>query len=494
MDRIILNCCMGGWWYNRAYIELYRSYKRPPIVKPPPKPPVQKPVAHKPTPLVTMWQQSRGAIADAATPLLAGFKTLWLILLSPVKFFRAQLQGTLSSAKLWTPFDPFWRTLTTAVRSPLEPAQLLLFGILTKTLVEQDLETGTEVGVQTGIEAVAEAQASANLSVNLSAENAETITELIKDSIEAGVQLANVDQIRETISNAEVQIASNIPEQLSDQASSQLNSLQELVDSAVRRGADIVDVQTMLELPANELAKVNALIQTGIEAGVAAGVEVNTVINQSQGLLGTVVGGALQSLPPVLNQQIAVMQQSYNRLIAPFMDQVLISALLDLMGHLLVVVFFAYLFRLLIGRALSAAQSYTFWLYLEALNIFSVAGYFAVLHFWPGSMLQVQNWISSLLQGIFKSDLLAALFASPAVNALGLAPDMAAFWFLESGLHTLFWLYLLPAIVLPKIFPELTTRRVFWTTIIGKFALLLLSALALFGLITVHLPGGVGTL
>jgi len=466
------------------------STHKSPVVKPQSKISQRAPVSkapqpeRRPTPLVTMWQQSRGAIADAATPLLAGLKTLWLILLAPVKFFGAQLQGTTTSASLWTPFDPFWRALTAVARNPLEPAQLLLFGILTKVLVEQDLEAGTEAGVQAGIQAVEEAQASANLSVNLSVEDADTVSTLIKDSIEAGIQLANVDQIRETISNAEVQIASQVPEQLSGAASSQLNSLQGLVESAVQRGADVVDVQAMLELPANELVQVNELIQTGIEAGVSAGVEINTAIDQSQGLLITAVGGALQSLPPALNQQIASMHQSYTRVIAPFMDQVLISALLDLVGHLLIVVLFAYLFRLLIGRAISAAQSYTFWLYLEALNIFSIAAYFAVLHFWPTPILRFQNGIASLFQSIFNTSLLTSLFASPAVSALDLAPDIAAFWFLESGVHTLFWLYILPAIVLPRIFPQLSTRRVLLTTIAGRIALLLLSVLILFALIT----------
>gem|GEM_PF-3675702 len=428
----------------------------PPIVKQK-TPPTQTENTSQPTPLITMWQQSREAIADATIPVLAGLKTLWLLLLTPVNFFNAQLQGTRAASSLRTPFDPFWRAITAAARNPLEPAQLLLFAILTKVLVEQDLQTSTETGVEAGVQAGIEA-ANAQPTAGLTDGMLESVNKLIEDGIKTGVEFANIDEIRTTISDTEVQIAATeVGEQISQVASSQFGSLQGLVDSAVERGTEIVDVDSMLAVPSAELAKVQKMVEAGIEAGVEAGIEVNTAINQSQGLLTTLVGGALQSL---------------------------ISALFDLISILFVVALFAYLFRLFMGRTISAAQSYIFWLYLEGLNLFSVAAYFALLHFWPAPLLRIQEGLTRLLQGIFESQWVASFFASPAVNSLGLAPNIAAFQFLESGVHTLFWLYLLPAIVLPKVFPQLSARRVLIMTILGRLSLLLIFALVIFGLVT----------
>lgn len=86
------------------------------------------------TPLLAMWYQARTALADLTIPVLAGLKVVWLILLTPLRFFRAYMLGTKDLASLRTPFDVFWRTLTPEDRVPLDAAKFLLFGILTAAL------------------------------------------------------------------------------------------------------------------------------------------------------------------------------------------------------------------------------------------------------------------------------------------------------------------------------------------------------------------------
>lgn len=86
------------------------------------------------TPLLAMWYQARSALADLTIPVLAGLKVVWLILLTPLRFFRAYLLGTKDLAALRTPIDVLWRTLSPDERVPLDAAKFLLFGILTAAL------------------------------------------------------------------------------------------------------------------------------------------------------------------------------------------------------------------------------------------------------------------------------------------------------------------------------------------------------------------------
>ncbi len=86
------------------------------------------------TPLLAMWYQARTALADLTIPVLAGLKVVWLILLTPLRFFRAYLLGTKDLAALRTPIDILWRTLSPEERVPLDAAKFLLFGILTAAL------------------------------------------------------------------------------------------------------------------------------------------------------------------------------------------------------------------------------------------------------------------------------------------------------------------------------------------------------------------------
>lgn len=86
------------------------------------------------TPLVAIWYQTREAIADLIIPVLAGLKTLWLLLAAPRVFFHAVFFRERPLAKLHSPLGPFWRTLTKEPQEPLKAAQFLLFGILTAAM------------------------------------------------------------------------------------------------------------------------------------------------------------------------------------------------------------------------------------------------------------------------------------------------------------------------------------------------------------------------
>ena len=85
-------------------------------------------------PLVAMWFQARTALAELIIPLLAGMKTVWLLLFAPVRFFEVAFHRTRPLESLRSPFDPFWRTLTHEERKPLDPAHFLLFGIFAAVL------------------------------------------------------------------------------------------------------------------------------------------------------------------------------------------------------------------------------------------------------------------------------------------------------------------------------------------------------------------------
>lgn len=97
--------------------------------KPPPRP-----ADAERFPMLALWFQIRSALADIITPLLAGYKTVWLLLFTPFYFFRAYFFGERPLERLRSPFGPLWRSLSDQPQRPLDPAQFLLFAILTAAL------------------------------------------------------------------------------------------------------------------------------------------------------------------------------------------------------------------------------------------------------------------------------------------------------------------------------------------------------------------------
>lgn len=86
------------------------------------------------SPFLLIWRQSREAIADLLVPLLAGLKTVWLLLISPTNFFRTWFFDRAAAPRLHFPLGLLWRTLSSSPQLPLEPHQFLLFGIFTAAL------------------------------------------------------------------------------------------------------------------------------------------------------------------------------------------------------------------------------------------------------------------------------------------------------------------------------------------------------------------------
>jgi hypothetical protein len=112
-----------------------------------------------------------------------------------------------------------------------------------------------------------------------------------------------------------------------------------------------------------------------------------------------------------------------------FLDQDIIAAVIELILTLLVMVLFAYIFYLLSGRVLSPTRSYAFWLYMTGLQFFTTAVTFLLFS----------------VVGFFLPDL-------PQI------PDIL-FWLSETGLQ-IWWFYLFPLVILPRLFPRLTRVRV----------------------------------
>ena len=86
-------------------------------------------------PLVAMWFQIRTVMAELIVPLLAGLKTLWLLIVTPHNYFDAFFFKTRRLDRLHSPLGLLWRSLTPEDQMPLGPAQFLLFGIFTAALV-----------------------------------------------------------------------------------------------------------------------------------------------------------------------------------------------------------------------------------------------------------------------------------------------------------------------------------------------------------------------
>ena len=115
--------------------------------------------------------------------------------------------------------------------------------------------------------------------------------------------------------------------------------------------------------------------------------------------------------------------------IQEFFDQNLISAVIELFVTLILTMLFAYLFRLLAGRGVTATGSYAFWLYMTGMQFFTKAITFVIFKF----------------------------VSLPAFDLPSFMPQ-SIFVIVEYA-WTLLWLYLLPLWVLPRIFPPLTRSR-----------------------------------
>ena len=465
------------------------------------------------TPLLAMWYQTRAAVGEAIIPLLAGLKTAWLVVFVSRRFFRAEFnidsaQADRGTAQLFSPFDLIWRTFTKEARTPLGPAKLLIFAIVAMVLVEQGLQVGQDVGVLAGIdEAIvqqATVQSDTGAVVELEPEVSEAVADAIEAGVQAGIQVANAEAVQEALAETEIQEATEATEAQQDSAPSlqsapneadealQPESVEELTDAAVTRGVESVNVDALvksselessIESSAVDPEVIKEIIREGIETGITTGVQINAAWEQSGSLLQRVVGLALQSLPPALGEQVAVLQGFYTVSIRPFLDQAFISTVLTLIRHLLSVMVFAYIFDILVGRAMTAVQSYTFWLYLEAVKLLSVAVYFAVFQLFPNLIIPIQQMLTSFFGQLLNNPLSALLFETSTTEALGIEANAAAFWFLENGFHSLLWLYVFPMFLLPRLFPALNARGVLLSTFMGRLIYLLLGAITLFGLV-----------
>lgn len=294
-----------------------------------PRRPRPKHPAESRSPFLAMWYQARAAIAELIIPLLAGLKTIWLLLATPLNFFRAYFFGARSIEQLHSPVDPLWRLLAAGARRPLDAAQFLLFGIFTAALAGFDFDNSNR-----------------------------------------------------------------------------------LTGFLVQQGL----IERTLEAIAARSPLAAALISSGQQA---------------------------------LAHPLVVAVRS-------FFDQTLVAALLELVVTLLLTLLLAYLFYLLTGRAVSAAHSYPFWLYMTGLNYFTTG-------------------------------LLALVISVLSLAMLGLPPALPTFlfWLSETGFRII-WYYVYPAIVLSRLFPGLGRRQVVVASLAGRLILAgigwLLTAGAVFAL------------
>ena len=265
------------------------------------------------TPLLAIWYQTRAAFADLIIPMLAGLKTVWLLLFSPLKFFHAYFDHTRPIEKLRTPFDPVWRALTKEERFPLDPSQLLLFGIFTAALSGFDFNTSNrflEVLRATGI----------------------------------------TKQAREGVGNA------------SSSTETVISNIEQAWNSAI-----------------------------------------------SQNIFG-------------------------------LFDQTIVNAITELIVTLIITMFFAFIFYLLVGRRMSATHSYRFWLFMIGLQFFTTG-------------------VSSLM------------FSLTSLATINLPEFMPGFFYsVQELFFSLLWLLIVPAFILPRLHPEteLTTKRVIFAIIAGR--------------------------
>lgn len=437
----------------------------------------QQPADLHRSPIATMWGQVRSAIGEAVIPVLAGFKTLWLMLFAARNFFRASLLAERPPASLRTPFDLFWITVSNEPRRPLEPAQLLLFALLFHVLLQQELNVGMAIGAEAAVNA-----ALAEAGVTLSQVETAELARAVEAGVETGVQVAGVEQVAETLATQpdepEIQAAA---QSLEFNTLIQPDVIRDTVDAAVQSGVNTAqDLVATGVLSARELQSV---LESGVATGIQTTIELNEAWARSTNLLQLAVNATLNLLPPALLERVAVVQIYYEEFVAPLLDQALIGAIVDLIGYLLVAVIFATLFRLIIRRGISAPQSYAFWLYMQALALFSTAIFLLCFHLFPEIVITVQQGLAAGIERVLTVPGVVNLLAVFGGGEQALAADVIAFWLLESGLHTFLWLYVAPSLILPRIFPGMTAGRVFFSALLGRTLYFVLVGLAIVGII-----------
>ncbi|MCB9148337.1 MAG: hypothetical protein H6641_06215 [Caldilineaceae bacterium] len=442
-------------------------------------------------PLLAVWYQARATIAEALIPVLAGLKTAWLLAFRGLPFFQCRLNDERALRNLWSPFDPFWRLFTAEPRFPLGAAQFLLFGIAALVILQQGLDVGEQAGVQAGLDA---ANAALNQSA-VSAEERQALQQVIASGVQAGVQVANAQSVQEAIAASDAQITEQAaqggtlaPAQ-PDEAPSRPSSLDELASTAIETGQEAAAPAEVASLPGLDAATLK-IIRDSIEAGVRAGIDANAAVKRDGGLVQLLVNTALRALPESSRASIAELRVLYVRHVQPFLDEVFVAAAAQLFRRLVAVVFFAYLFSLLLNGQLKAAHSYIFWLYWEALTLVSAAGYLLLFRLFPDLVLRLHDWLAMGFALVLNPALDAAVAISPTMSTLKIGPDIAAFWTLETGLHTVLWLYVAPALVLAKMLPQVNVARALIVTLLCRALLLFLTALLIFGVVTLIASSG----
>lgn len=180
------------------------------------------------------------------------------------------------------------------------------------------------------------------------------------------------------------------------------------------------------------------------------------------------------SVQQLLSQQSATAAQTVNAIeqfqqnpillaARSLMDQEIIAAIVELFVNLVIIVIFAYIFRLL-AWGISATHSYAFWLYMAGMQFFTTAVSHLFFSFVSLSMFNLPANIPQLL-----------------------------FWLMESGLW-LYWQFLFPALLLPRVFPGLTAKRVIMAALVGRLILmgfnwLFVSGLFIFAILTAWING-----
>lgn len=441
------------------------------------------------TPLLAVWYQARATIAEALVPILAGLKTAWLLAFRARLFFRSRLRDEAALRALWSPVDPFWRLLTAEPRFPLGSAQFLLFGIAAMVLLQQGLNVGEEAGVQAGLEAADAALAQAAVT----AEERQALQQVIESGVQAGVQVADAQTVREAIADSDAQLTVQAAQ---DGAPAQpaapeqpTSSLNELTEVAVETGTEVVAPQGVAGLPALDSATLE-IIRDSIEDGVRAGIEANAAVKRDGGLAQLLVVTALRALPESSRASVAQLRALYVRHVQPLLDEVFVAALTQLLRRLAQVMLFAYLFSLLLGGQMSAAHSYIFWLYWEAMTLVSTAGYLLAFRLFPAWVLNLHALLTKGYEVALSALSDAIVAISPTMSALNIGADIAAFWTLETGLHTVLWLYVAPAFVLAKMVPGLSIARAVVITLVDRVLLLFLTALLILALVTLIAASG----
>jgi hypothetical protein len=163
-------------------------------------------------------------------------------------------------------------------------------------------------------------------------------------------------------------------------------------------------------------------------SGLLSQLNVTDLVLQEVSSRSAAVGEIVQRVEGFFASPIVVRVQA-------ILDQDLIAAVIELILTLLVMVLFAYIFYLLSGRVVSPTRSYAFWLYMTGLQFFTTAVTFLLFS----------------LVGLFFPDL-------PQV------PDIL-FWISETGLQV-WWFYLFPLLILPRLFPRLTRSRVVFSSLL----------------------------